>query len=36
MEVFAIISALIVVAIAYALYEFFAPVGWKQLGKARS
>ena len=36
MEVFASISALIVVAIAYALYEFFAPVGWKQLGKARS
>jgi iron(III) transport system permease protein len=36
MEVFAIISALIVVAIMFALYEFLAPVGWKQLGKARS
>ena len=35
MEVFAIISALIVVAIMFALYEFFAPTGWKQLGKAR-
>ena len=35
MEVFAIISALIVVAIMFALYEFFAPQGWKQLGKAR-
>ena len=36
MEVFAIISALIVVAIAYGLYESLAPRGWKQLGKARS
>ena len=36
MEVFAIISALIVVAIMFALYEFLAPVGWKQLGKTRS
>jgi iron(III) transport system permease protein len=35
MEVFAIISALIVVAIMFALYEYFAPTGWKQLGKAR-
>jgi iron(III) transport system permease protein len=36
MEVFAIISALIVVAVAYGLYEKLAPVGWKQLGRARS
>ena len=36
MEVFAIISALIVVAIMFALYEFLAPRGWKQLGKARA
>jgi iron(III) transport system permease protein len=35
MEVFAIISALIVVAIMFGLYEFLAPTGWKQLGKAR-
>lgn len=35
MEVFAIISALAVVALAYGLYEYFAPLGWKQLGKAR-
>ncbi|MEI6870423.1 MAG: ABC transporter permease subunit, partial [Actinomycetota bacterium] len=34
MEVFAIISALIVVAVAFALYERLAPVGWKQLGRA--
>ena len=34
MEVFAIISALIVVAIAFGLYEKLAPVGWKQLGRA--
>ena len=36
MEVFAILSALAVVALAYGLYEFFAPKGWKQLGKARA
>ena len=36
MEVFAIISALIVVATMFALYEFLAPKGWKQLGKARA
>jgi iron(III) transport system permease protein len=36
MEVFAIISALIVVAVAFGLYEKLAPVGWKQLGRARS
>ena len=35
MEVFAIISALTVVAVVFALYEFFAPEGWKQLGKVR-
>jgi iron(III) transport system permease protein len=36
MEVFAIISALLVVAAVFAVYEFFAPKGWKQLGKARA
>jgi iron(III) transport system permease protein len=36
MEVFAIISALLVVATVFALYEFLAPKGWKQLGKARA
>jgi len=35
MEVFAIISALMVVALAFSLYEYLAPTGWKQLGKAR-
>ena len=35
LEVFAILSALLVVAICFALFEFFAPAGWKQLGKVR-
>ncbi len=36
MEVLAIFSALIVVAIVLSLFEIFAPKGWKQLGKARA
>ena len=36
LEVFAILSALAVVAICFALFEFFAPTGWKQLGKVRA
>jgi iron(III) transport system permease protein len=35
-EVLAIVSALIVVGIAFGLFELFAPKGWKQLGKAHS
>jgi iron(III) transport system permease protein len=34
MEVLAIISALVVVGIAYATFNYFAPSGWKILGKA--
>jgi iron(III) transport system permease protein len=33
MEVLAIISALFVVGIVLALFEFMAPAGWKKLGK---
>jgi len=36
MEVMAILSALIVVAIVLSLFEIFAPQGWKKLGKAHS
>ncbi len=34
MEVISILSALVIVAIAFALFETFAPQGWKRLGKA--
>jgi iron(III) transport system permease protein len=34
MEVLAIISALIVVGVAFSLFNYFAPAGWKILGKA--
>ena len=35
MEVISILSALVIVAFAFALFETFAPQGWKRLGKAR-
>ncbi|MEI6120644.1 MAG: ABC transporter permease subunit [Actinomycetes bacterium] len=35
-EVLAIISALLVVGIAFGLFEALVPKGWKQLGKAHS
>lgn len=34
MEVLAILSALIVVGLAYLLFGIFAPTGWKRMGKA--
>jgi iron(III) transport system permease protein len=34
MEVLAILSALIVVAIGYTSFRFLAPVGWRRMGKA--
>ncbi|MHB1235538.1 MAG: ABC transporter permease, partial [Microbacteriaceae bacterium] len=33
MEVLAILSALLVVAVVYLLFTLFAPTGWKKLGK---
>jgi iron(III) transport system permease protein len=35
MEVLAILSALVVVAVAYALFRFVAPAGWKNIGGTR-
>lgn len=35
MEVLAILSALVVVAVAYALFRFVAPSGWKNIGGTR-
>jgi iron(III) transport system permease protein len=35
MEVIAILSALIVVAIAFSLFNLFAPAGWKRIGATR-
>lgn len=34
MEVLAILSALLVVAVAYGLFAIFAPAGWKRLGRS--
>ena len=35
MEVIAILSALLVVAIAFTLFKVFAPAGWKRIGVSR-